>query len=35
MTPGKIQQKAVTTKTEGIREMLAAVTSLPLASAAE
>ncbi|HEY8021151.1 MAG TPA: DUF86 domain-containing protein [Thermoanaerobaculia bacterium] len=35
MTPTKIRQKSVTAKAESVREMLAAVTSLPLASAAE
>jgi len=35
MTPTKIRQKTVAAKAQGIREMLAAITSLPLASAAE
>ena len=35
MTPSKIRQKTVAAKAQGIREMLAAITSLPLASAAE
>jgi uncharacterized protein YutE (UPF0331/DUF86 family) len=35
MTPGTIQRKTVAAKAQGIREMLAAVSSLPLASAAE
>lgn len=35
MTPSKIRQKTVTAKAQGIREMLAGITSLPLTSAAE
>jgi uncharacterized protein YutE (UPF0331/DUF86 family) len=35
MTPGTIQRKTVAAKAQGIREMLAAVSSLPLASTAE
>jgi uncharacterized protein YutE (UPF0331/DUF86 family) len=35
MTPGKIQQKTVATKSQGIREMLAAIETLPLASSAD
>ena len=35
MTPSKIQQKTVATKAQGIREMLAGLETLPLASAAE
>lgn len=35
MTPSKIRQKTVTAKAESIREMLGAITSLPLASAAD
>lgn len=34
MTPGTIRQKTVAAKAQGIREMLAAISSLPLASAA-
>jgi uncharacterized protein YutE (UPF0331/DUF86 family) len=34
MTPGTIRQKTVAAKAQGIREMLVAITSLPLASAA-
>jgi len=33
MTPGPIRQKTVAAKAQGIREMLVAITSLPLASA--
>lgn len=33
MTPGAIRQKTVAAKSQGIREMLVAITSLPLASA--
>jgi hypothetical protein len=33
MTPGTIRQKTVAAKAQGIREMLAACSSLPLASA--
>jgi uncharacterized protein YutE (UPF0331/DUF86 family) len=35
MSPSKIRLKTVTAKTEGVREMLAAIETLPLASAAE
>jgi uncharacterized protein YutE (UPF0331/DUF86 family) len=35
MTPGTIRQKTVAAKARGVREMLAAAASLPLASAAE
>jgi uncharacterized protein YutE (UPF0331/DUF86 family) len=34
MSPGAIRQKTVAAKAQGIREMLVAITSLPLASAA-
>ena len=35
MSPSKIRLKTVTAKAEGIREMLAAIETLPLVSAAE
>jgi uncharacterized protein YutE (UPF0331/DUF86 family) len=35
MSPSKIRRKTVAAKAEGIREMLDAITSLPLASVAE
>jgi uncharacterized protein YutE (UPF0331/DUF86 family) len=35
MSPGKVRQKTVTAKAELIREMLAAIATLPLASEAE